>query len=339
MIPRGDRDRRVLRVAAGREGVRLLAGDHVEARHRQVGAGRQLADDLVEPRRLRLGDRLGAGALQRDLVAEPVGDEVDHQGDDEEAARAALRPPIASADHDQQAAERGHQDRRPEAGGEVGSAVVVIAGAASWGIERSSNVGTPLARCHGAGPYSAMGSVPRLGDAACRGVATEVARWTPHGRPGPILTGEMRRKNLLTQVLAANLLLIGRRGGRRERSPATPSSTSADGPELALVLGLAVALTILVNVIMLQRRFRPLERLIDEMEQRRPLAARAPTCAGSIDGRRRARGGGQRFELAFRRMLERLEAERRRTSSAALPPRRRSAPGSRATSTTRSTSR
>ena len=52
--PAGDGDRGVLRAAAGREGVGLVLRDHVEARHRQVGARRQLADHLVEPRRLLL---------------------------------------------------------------------------------------------------------------------------------------------------------------------------------------------------------------------------------------------------------------------------------------------
>ena len=67
---------------------------------------------------------------------------------------------------------------------------------------------------------------------------------------------------------------------------------------------------------MLQRRFRPLERLVDEME-------RADLSRPGANLERRAAGGGpeevERLHQAFRRMLERLEAERRRASSAALP--------------------
>src|SRR3954454_3129260 len=125
----------------------------------------------------------------------------------------------------------------------------------------------------------------------------------------------MRRKSLLTQVLVANLLLIfaavvvtGIAG--------SPDVGVSGRPRLALILGLAVGLTILVNVIVLQRRFRPLERLVDEMERAdlsRPGAnLQAPT---------EARGEPEeveRLNRAFRRMLERLEAERRRTSSTAL---------------------
>jgi two-component system sensor histidine kinase UhpB len=125
----------------------------------------------------------------------------------------------------------------------------------------------------------------------------------------------MRRKNLLTQVLVANLLLIvvavvvtGIAGN--------PSLNLAAQPELALILAFAVALTILVNVIMLQRRFRPLERLVDEME-RADLSRPGANLRSPPDGQ----AGPEevaRLQRAFRRMLERLEAERRRTSSAAL---------------------
>src|SRR3954470_6528414 len=125
----------------------------------------------------------------------------------------------------------------------------------------------------------------------------------------------MRRKNLLTQVLVANLLLMvaavvaaGVAGN--------PSLDLGSQPELALVLGFAVALTILVNVFMLQRRFRPLERLVDEME-RADLSRPGANLRRAVDGRSDPEEVA-RLQLAFRRMLERLEAERRRTSSAAL---------------------
>ena len=125
----------------------------------------------------------------------------------------------------------------------------------------------------------------------------------------------MRRKNLLTQVLVANLLLIVA-AVVAAGAAGNPSLDIGQHPELALVLGLAVGLTILVNVFMLQRRFRPLERLVDEME-RADLSRPRANLGSATDGR----GDPEevaRLQLAFRRMLERLEAERRRTSSAAL---------------------
>jgi two-component system, NarL family, sensor histidine kinase UhpB len=125
----------------------------------------------------------------------------------------------------------------------------------------------------------------------------------------------MRRKNLLTQVLVGNLLLIiaavvvtGVVGN--------PNFAVSERPDLALILALAVLLTVLVNVIMLQRRFRPLERLVDEMER-----ADLSRPGANLQAPSEARGEPEeveRLNRAFRRMLERLDAERRRTSSTAL---------------------
>ena len=72
----------------------------------------------------------------------------------------------------------------------------------------------------------------------------------------------MRRATLLTQVLLVNLLIIVAAVVAASFA-ASPELNLGDKPRAALVLGLAVALTILVNVLMLQRRFVPLERLVD----------------------------------------------------------------------------
>ena len=93
----------------------------------------------------------------------------------------------------------------------------------------------------------------------------------------------MRRKNLLTQVLVVNLLLMVAAVFAASVA-ANPTFDLGGHPELALVLGLAVALTILANVFMLQRRFRPLERLVDEMERADLSRPRANLEAAS-DGR------------------------------------------------------
>ena len=125
----------------------------------------------------------------------------------------------------------------------------------------------------------------------------------------------MRRSStLMTQVLAVNLLLIV--AAVAAASLATnPRFELSAKPEAGLVLGLAIALTVLVNVILLQRRLRPLERLVDEMERAdlsRPGAnLRAPSGVGEPEE-------VERLHRTFRGMLERLETERRRASSAAL---------------------
>jgi two-component system, NarL family, sensor histidine kinase UhpB len=124
----------------------------------------------------------------------------------------------------------------------------------------------------------------------------------------------MRRRTLLVQVLLANLLLI--LGGTVAVVVATDPSRLTDDSRVAFVLGAALALTVAVNVWLLQRRFLPLERLVEDME-RVDLSQPASNLPKSIDGRGETEEV-ERLELAFLRMLDRLEAERRRTSSAAL---------------------
>ena len=81
------------------------------------------------------------------------------------------------------------------------------------------------------------------------------------------------------------------------------------------MLGFAIAFTVVLNISLLQRRFGPLERLVDEME-------RADLTRPGANLRHATDPGGPeevaRLHRAFMRMLERLEAERRRASSAAL---------------------
>ena len=82
-----------------------------------------------------------------------------------------------------------------------------------------------------------------------------------------------------------------------------------------VVLGLAVAV-LATSLLRLRNRFEPLEKLIEEMEKvdlGRPGAA----LPHSIDGIGETEEV-ERRELAFLRMMRRLEAERRRAGSAAL---------------------
>ncbi len=82
-----------------------------------------------------------------------------------------------------------------------------------------------------------------------------------------------------------------------------------------VVLALAVV-TFLVNLIVTRRRRAPLERLIEEMEKV-DLSRPGPLLPRSIDGVGETEEV-ERIELAFLRMMGRLEAERRRAGSAAL---------------------
>ncbi len=124
----------------------------------------------------------------------------------------------------------------------------------------------------------------------------------------------MRRRDLLTQVLIVNLLLIVA-AVVAAIIASNPDVNLSERPEAALVLGFAVAFTILFNVFLLGRRFRPLEQLVDQME-RADLSRPGANADDAISP-----GGPEeveRLHQTFMRMLERLEAERRRASSAAL---------------------
>jgi two-component system sensor histidine kinase UhpB len=81
-----------------------------------------------------------------------------------------------------------------------------------------------------------------------------------------------------------------------------------------LVLAIAVAV-LAAGLLRLKRRSRPLERLIEEMEK--VDLSRPGPLPTSIDGIGETEEV-ERIELAFLRMMRRLEAERRRAGSAAL---------------------
>jgi two-component system sensor histidine kinase UhpB len=82
-----------------------------------------------------------------------------------------------------------------------------------------------------------------------------------------------------------------------------------------VVLALSV-IALAINLRRLRRRYAPLEDLIEEMEKV-DLSRPGPLLPASIDGVGETEEV-ERLELAFLRMLRRLEAERRRAGSAAL---------------------
>ena len=85
---------------------------------------------------------------------------------------------------------------------------------------------------------------------------------------------------------------------------------------LVIVALALVTVALAVNLIVLRRRFAPLESLIEEMEKV-DLNRPGPLLPESIDGVGETTEV-ERIELAFLRMMRRLEAERRRAGSAAL---------------------
>ncbi len=85
----------------------------------------------------------------------------------------------------------------------------------------------------------------------------------------------------------------------------------------AVIVVLAVAAAALaLNLVVQRRRFAPLEQLIEDMEKV-DLSSPGTALPASIDGVGETEEVA-RIELAFLRMMRRLEAERRRAGSAAL---------------------
>jgi two-component system sensor histidine kinase UhpB len=85
---------------------------------------------------------------------------------------------------------------------------------------------------------------------------------------------------------------------------------------VALIVLALIALALAVSLVRLRRRFAPLERLIEEMEKVDLSRPGAPL-PRSIDGVGETEEV-ERLELAFLRMISRLESERRRAGGAAL---------------------
>jgi len=127
-------------------------------------------------------------------------------------------------------------------------------------------------------------------------------RLIPKRRRGDSLIGQIVAANvvLVTLTLVAASLVAGldRSGG--------------DSAGQLVVLVLILVLTFCVNLWMLQKRFAPLEHLIDRIERMDPAAPASVQLAGDpvkeID----------RLGHSFNKLLERVETERRRSSHLVL---------------------
>ena len=121
-----------------------------------------------------------------------------------------------------------------------------------------------------------------------------------------------RRDSLIGQILGVNVLLVT--ATLFAASVAAGLDLSIQGQRWQfLVLAMSIMLTLLVNMLMLRRRFSPLERLIERVEEidpAQPSGFEAPerNRVEEID----------RLTASFRRLLERIEAEQRRSGRLVL---------------------
>jgi two-component system sensor histidine kinase UhpB len=96
-----------------------------------------------------------------------------------------------------------------------------------------------------------------------------------------------------------------------------PDAISGPSVTIAVIVVLLAAVAgLAAGLLVMRRRRAPLERLIEEMEKV-DLSRPGPLLPRSIDGVGETEEV-ERIELAFLRMMRRLEAERRRAGSAAL---------------------
>jgi len=121
-----------------------------------------------------------------------------------------------------------------------------------------------------------------------------------------------RRDSLIGQVLATNAVLIT--GALFAASIAGGLNLALDDERLRfLLLALTVALALLLNMLILRRRFSPLEQLIagvETIDPAHPSGFVAPDTSSVEEIDRLAR--------SFRRLLERIEQEQRRSGSLVL---------------------
>ena len=136
----------------------------------------------------------------------------------------------------------------------------------------------------------------------------------PIGPPSlPRWSARMKHRPLFTEVLTLNAVMVA------FATTATAIVIGLDWDHiqtLAILVAITAGITCILNVALLRRRFDPLEHLIDEMEKV-DLSQPGANLPPEIDGKAETEEV-ERLELAFLRMMRRLEAERRRASNAAL---------------------
>ena len=127
----------------------------------------------------------------------------------------------------------------------------------------------------------------------------------------------MRTRNdsnsLIGQVVATNVLMVVATIFAASAAASLDLQTGDQRAQFAL-LALSIVLVLLVNMLMLRRRFSPLDRLIERVEAidpADPAAFEAPEDSEAVEEI-------DRLAASFRRMLRRIDAERKRSGRLVL---------------------
>ncbi|MDQ6607337.1 MAG: sensor histidine kinase [Actinomycetota bacterium] len=123
----------------------------------------------------------------------------------------------------------------------------------------------------------------------------------------------MKPRSLLAQVLAVNLLLVAATVLVATVAVDAHTTNVTRGREM-LVFGLALIATLLGNWVLLRRRFAPLDQMISAMEHLDLADADSPAAIPPNSESSEV----HRLDVAFQRMIARLEAERRQAGRAAI---------------------
>jgi two-component system sensor histidine kinase UhpB len=132
--------------------------------------------------------------------------------------------------------------------------------------------------------------------------------WRPHLKPLKRSTN-----SLIGQVVAVNVLLVVTTLFAATAAASMNLRTDDQRSQFAL-LALTIVLVLLVNMLMIQRRFTPLERLIERIEAIDPQQPATFDAADAGSGSDEV----ERLASSFRRLLGRIEGERRRSGRLAL---------------------
>ena len=122
-----------------------------------------------------------------------------------------------------------------------------------------------------------------------------------------------RRESLAGQVVAVNVLLVVATLFAASAAASLDLEVTDERARFGL-LAITIVLALLVNMAMLRRRFVPLERLIERIETidpSEPGVFEAPEGGRSVEEI-------ERLAASFRALLERIEAERRRSGRLVL---------------------
>jgi two-component system sensor histidine kinase UhpB len=123
----------------------------------------------------------------------------------------------------------------------------------------------------------------------------------------------MNSRSLLAQVLAVNVLLVAATVLVATVAVDAHLANITRGREV-LVFGLALVATLGGNWLLLRRRFEPLDQMISTMERVDLAVPQSPSALPARSESAEVR----RLDASFRRMIARLEAERREAGRAAI---------------------